>query len=333
MQPTDQEILNRQKVWIVFNYEEIMRGRKKDNRKLPVGPLKKGQDLKILATLGETVKRLRKCAHISQERIADVLGLHQTAVCRVELGQQSLQPWHLQQLSELYNIRVGELLSGQINFWQVAERFGQKPPFSDRYRELAHSKVRELLPLLQFFDTQKGRAYVQRLLREVDLALDFDYLRGPDQPIGVNCYLDLLRHSLKLGMLDEGNLQLMVEETRTEAVQGFLHSLYQTQATPMNLLKTYLLNSHHYDSNFDYSILESGSDAVVLAVKPTEHMAKVSYKDAELGDFLCRYKREYLSQLPAYIGGKPLRVQEKECHFHGAAQCVYTIQLAAPATL
>ena len=309
----------------MFNYEGIMRGRKKDLRKLPVGPLKKGQDEKILEALGETVKRLRKCAHISQERIAEILGLHQTAVCRVELGQQSLQPWHLQQLSELYDVRVSDFLSGQINFWHTAERFGQKPPFPERYQEMVFSKVRELLPILQFVTTQKGRAYAQRVLRDIDLELDLNYLRGPDQPMGVNCHLDLMRHSIKTGVLTDHTLKLVVDETRTEAVQGFLHPLYQTQSSPFNLLKTFVLNSHHYESNFVHTLLEDGKEELVLSVKPTEHMANVKYKDADLGDVLCRYKREYLSQLPVYIGAKPVRVLEKDCHFHGAAQCVYTI--------
>ncbi|MBI3556567.1 MAG: helix-turn-helix transcriptional regulator [Deltaproteobacteria bacterium] len=302
-----------------------MRGRKKDLRKLPVGPLKSGQDEKILEVLGETVKRLRKCAHISQERIAEILGLHQTAVCRVELGQQSLQPWHLQQLSDLYDIRVSDMLSGQINFWQIAERFGQKPPFPSRYLELAHSKVREFLPLLRFMTVQKGRTFLQRVLKEVDTDLDLHYLRGPDQPIGVNCNLDLIRHSIKGGVLNSDNLKLVVDESRNEDVQGFLHPVYLTQPSLGNLLKSFVLNSHHYDSNFIYTVCEDKSSELVLSVKPAEHMDKVKYKDVELGDYLCRYKREYLSQLSGYIGAKPLQIHEKDCHFHGASQCVYAI--------
>ncbi len=312
---------------VVAIINEHMRGNKKDLAKLPVGPLKKGQDEKMLQNLGETVKRLRKCAHISQEQIAETLSLHQTAVCRVELGLQSLQPWHLQKLAELYDIRVTSLLSGQINYWQVAQRFNQPPPFPPRYLELAFSKVRELLPLLQFMAAQKGQAYTRRLLEE--LSLDLVYLRGPDQPMGVNCTLDLLRRSVKTGTLTDRTLKNLVDETRSESVQGFLHSLYQTQSSAMSLVKSLILNAHHYESNFVYTMDDDkGQDGIVLTVKPAEHMKFLPYKDETLGDILCRYKREYLTQFPLYIGAKPMRLEETECHFHGAAQCVYKIRAA-----
>ena len=294
---------------------------------LPVGPLKKGQDEKMLVALGETVKRLRKCAHISQEKIAETLILHQTAVCRVELGLQSLQPWHLQKLSDLYDVRVAGLLTGQINYWQVAERFGQTPPFPKRYLEIVFGKVREFLPLLKFIIAEKGQAFTNRMLSELEL--DLHYLQGPDQPIGVNCNLDIMRQSIKLGVLSDRTLKSLVDETRSESAQGFLHSLYQTQSSPMNLLRTLILNAHHYESNFIYSIEDDRDHSgIVLTVKPAEHMKYVAYKDQDLGDVLCRYKREYLTQFPKYIGAKPARLQEKECHFHGAAKCVYLIHVA-----
>lgn len=77
---------------------------KRKRKELPIGPIKKGCEERMLASLGETVKRLRKCAHISQMDTADILALHQTAVCRVELGLQSLQPWQLQKICELYDL-------------------------------------------------------------------------------------------------------------------------------------------------------------------------------------------------------------------------------------
>ena len=304
-----------------------MRGRKKELKPLPIGPLKKGDDKNVLKALGETVKRLRKCAHISQERIGKLVALQQAAVCRAEMGLQGLQPWQLLKISELYDVNVNEILTGEINYWLVAERFGRTPPFPKRYLELIFGKVREFLPLLQFMVQQKGQAFTNRVLGELEL--DSNYLRGPDQPIGVHCNLDLMREAVKRGVLSDQTLTALVSETRTHSVQGFLHQLYQTQNSPMNLIKTHLLNAHHYESNFIYTIEdELNPTSIVVSVKPADHMKFLPYKDAELGDVLCRYRREYLSQFPVYIGGKPINVSEKECHFHGAGRCVYTIDVA-----
>lgn len=293
---------------------------------IKIAPLKKNDEDKVLESLGETVKRLRKCARVSQQELANLLGLHQTAVCRVESGMQSLQPWHLQKLSEIFDVRVTAILSGQINFWQIAERFGQRPPFPSRYLQHAHSRVRELLPLLQFATTVKGKSFVNKTLDK--LGLDPVYIQGPDQPIGVDANLDLLRHLIKAGVVSTKNLHDLVNHTRSEKVQGFLDVIYRTQSGSLNLLKTLILNAHHYESNFKYEMREEKGDSLVLSIKPAEHMAEIQYKDEQLGDFLCHYKQEYLTQFPLYIGAKPAQLQESECHFHGSGQCIYTIKAA-----
>jgi transcriptional regulator with XRE-family HTH domain len=288
--------------------------------------LKKVEGLKLQITLGEAVRRLRKCAKVSQQDLSALISIHQTALSRVESGQQNLLPWQLQKLSEFFNVKVDSLLSGSVNYWMVAERFNQIPPFPEHYRQFPFSKTREVLPFLHFIDAVKGPSYSEKVLSE--FGMDGALFGAPDSPVGIYCGLDLFRNMVTNRILTEQNFSKLIDQTRTERVQGFLHPVYETQESALRLVKSWVLNAHHYDTNFNYEMECGSKDTLHLSVTPADHMAKVSYKDDQIGDMLCRYKREYISQFPKYIGQRPAEIEHKECHYHGASRCLYTVRFA-----
>jgi DNA-binding XRE family transcriptional regulator len=73
--------------------------------------------------LGKKIKNLRKACGISQADFGDFLGLHQTGVCRLENGEQTLTPQQLHMLTQLYSIKVDDLLQGEdLNYDLIAKR-------------------------------------------------------------------------------------------------------------------------------------------------------------------------------------------------------------------
>lgn len=285
--------------------------------------LKKVDRQKLQASLGETIRRLRKSAKVSQEELGKLLSLHQTAICRVESGSQNLDPSRLNKIAEYFGVRVDSLLIGKINFWEVAERFGRGLQLPDRYVERPFSRVREVAPLLRFLKEELGETGTAKFLAKFELENLSRF--APEQVIGVNCLLDLAREALKQGILSERNFGGLIKHTRAAEVHSFLHPVYESQIDPLRLLQTALLNWHHYETNFRYELEECSHNGFVLSVAPAEHMIDVEYKDADLGDFLCRYKKAYFAEFPLYIKGRALEITEKECHFRGKHRCVYKI--------
>lgn len=273
--------------------------------------------------LGDTLHYLRKTAKISQEEMGKLLGIHQTAVCRVEKGLQSLTPEQLFVLTKHFDVKLDSLLDGRIDYWKIAERFGRKPLLPKRYTEFPFSKNRELLPLLKFAAVLKSEEYASEML--ISLGLKQALLKDPDMPIGVNVALDLFTYLLKDGSLSKKTFKTLINQTRLEETQGFLHPIYQTQEGSLALVQTWTLNAHHYDSNFKYEIEEVDSKHITLTITPAIHMRQVQYKTDVLGDVLCEYKKRYFEQFPAYINEKPLKLEETSCHFHGNAKCVYKL--------
>lgn len=288
--------------------------------------LKNISEQQVRVGLGRTLKSLRTLANMSQEGFAQLLSIHQTAVSRVESGSQSILPWQLLKVSEFFEISVDQLLSGNFDFRKIAERFGTLPPLPERYRQLEYSKIREALPALHFISSTQGSPFFEKMMQGFGMHQDF--IGGPDQVIGVHFNLDVLRCMIDQRIINKNSLGQMIQYSRTEPVQGFLHNLYQTQESALSLIQSWFLNAHHYESNFMYAVQKCKKNSMEVSVKPAEHMREVGYKDETLGDFICEYKKQYLSSFPQYIGCNSVEVTEEECHFHGSSQCIYSIKIA-----
>lgn len=51
-------------------------------------------------------RKKKKITPIPQEDIGKILGLHQTAICRIELGQQEMTPHQLDLSADFFDVEV-----------------------------------------------------------------------------------------------------------------------------------------------------------------------------------------------------------------------------------
>ncbi len=88
---------------------------------------------------GERLAEYRKAAHVSQQRIADELGLARTTVVAIEAGQREMSAEELVKTAAVLNIEVSDLVR-------------QAPPLENMFVELrADQEDVELLPVLVEF--------------------------------------------------------------------------------------------------------------------------------------------------------------------------------------
>lgn len=62
------------------------------------------------AAMLERLRAARRQARLSQEEVAERLGVRQTFVSKVELGERRIDPVELQELADLYGTTVTDLL-------------------------------------------------------------------------------------------------------------------------------------------------------------------------------------------------------------------------------
>src|SRR4051812_21989894 len=72
--------------------------------------LNQPDDLSV--SLGKVLRLMRKTAKVSQTDFGKMLGVHQTAVCRIEKGSQSLTPVQLLTISKYFDVSIDSLLDG-----------------------------------------------------------------------------------------------------------------------------------------------------------------------------------------------------------------------------
>lgn len=64
--------------------------------------------------IGKNLKQIRELFDLSQADVGNLIGLHQTAICRVESGKQSLSFAEGLRLAKLLNVSLSEL-SGEAS--------------------------------------------------------------------------------------------------------------------------------------------------------------------------------------------------------------------------
>ncbi|MEW6055690.1 MAG: hypothetical protein AB1540_03675 [Bdellovibrionota bacterium] len=281
--------------------------------------------LEVQFRLGESVRLLRKVSGVSQASLGAVLELHQTAICRVEKGSQSLTPAELFLVGKFFGVSINRLVEGDIDFWKVAEKFNRNPPFPARYREFPFSKVRDFLPFLEFVRASSGETYTNALISR--LKLNPLYLRSLDQKLSTHVVLDFLRAIISEKRLRASDMGDILRLAREPKAHGFLDLIYREQRQSIDLVQSWVLNARYYDENFIYRIVEAAPRNLLISVQASEHMQKVDFHDPVLGDFLCKYRKLFLAEFPRYIGKSPLRLTERECLYHSGSKCMYQLNL------
>lgn len=274
--------------------------------------------------LGRRISTLRKIAGITQIEMAKMLGLEQASISRIESGVQWLSPAQLVKLCSHFGVSAEAMFSGKINTDEVALRFGQATVLPERYTTLEFTKVRELLPLIAFARKQKGDRFIDSFLEETQISRVL--MMSPSHSVGINCYLDVVGHLVKGGVLHAKAMTELGHLTNQPEMHSFLDEIYGAHEGAMNLMRSRIANAHHYDGNFIYKLSRAQDELIEVKVRPEKHMAGISYRGGVLKDTICRIRKESLRLFPEYSGLKPMKLVETHCHFKGEAdECTYRL--------
>lgn len=92
--------------------------------------------------IGERLRKLRKYMGLTQEQVADILGLGRDAILRIEKGDRKIDLQELIDFSKLYSISMDELTAEEhtINSNDIA--------FARGFKELSEKDKREIISLI-----------------------------------------------------------------------------------------------------------------------------------------------------------------------------------------
>lgn len=101
--------------------------------------------------IGERVRKLRKYMGLTQEQVAEILGLGRDAILRIEKGERKIDLQELMNFSKLYNISMEDLTAEEhiINSSDVV--------FARGFNELSEKDKKEIINLIEYKNILKSQ--------------------------------------------------------------------------------------------------------------------------------------------------------------------------------
>jgi transcriptional regulator with XRE-family HTH domain len=100
--------------------------------------------------INERLRKARKYLNLSQEFVANQLGIPRTAITAIELGQRSISSRELEKFSELYGLTLDEIMYGNDEIMTVQA-------FARQFSELSENDRIEIQNLIEFKKSLKKR--------------------------------------------------------------------------------------------------------------------------------------------------------------------------------
>ncbi len=274
----------------------------------------------------------RKLRGYTQIDVANRLSTSQSWISKVEseLGLPNADQWF--DACQLFRINSDySYCSGVIDNCQIAkDDIGMIYPDSyfkvpKKYARSAASRVRDIRPFIRFFQQQLGREALDQFLKSE--RIDPDFFLVLDNRISIQFVIKLLSELSRRGALYLAELQRLTAWVREPDAHGRLHQDYDMTSNARDVLSAWVLNSKHYDSNYEYSFVSDRTNAVTMTLTPRDHVESSVLRVAFLDDFICRYKKEYFKQFARYgkLYTQDVEVVDRECIFRGGSRCIYDI--------
>lgn len=274
---------------------------------------------------GDSVRRLRKSSGTSQIDLAKILGIHQSAISRIENGEQEISVSQLLIVSRYFGVDASAILTGRINYWGVAERFKMETPIGERYRTQMYSKVRELTPLIAFMNLTKGEKFTLETFNRFNLE-SLLFANG-DQPISTHCLFDILRYLLANKVIDSNNLSQLTQCALDEKYHEALFPIYRGQSSPLRLIQNFVVNTPYYGDEYQFDITELTPQTMSVTRKRKESLNPVLTKEPKLDEFLCEYRCRVIQNLPRILnqGSADVKIDHQAVN-EGHEECLLKIR-------
>ena len=94
--------------------------------------------------MNERLKQVRKSLKLSQEFVAEQLGMARTTIVAIEAGTRKVTTDELKEFSELYGVTIDELLYGNVSEENEIRAFARN------FSELSEIDKKEIMNLINF---------------------------------------------------------------------------------------------------------------------------------------------------------------------------------------
>jgi len=118
-----------------------------------------GLDSLVMAVFGEILKRLRQERNLSQQELADLIGVHVRQISKYEMGTSLPTLERIRRMAEVLDVSADELVFGTSKRRKPAAESLKNPILAERLRTLeqmvTRDELRSVIDLLDAFIAKK----------------------------------------------------------------------------------------------------------------------------------------------------------------------------------
>ncbi|OUR97251.1 hypothetical protein A9Q84_13070 [Halobacteriovorax marinus] len=254
--------------------------------------------------LAKLIFASRKRKGYTQSFISKETGITQGTLSKIESGQCSVSAKHWFLLSKLLDIPSESVWSGLIDRGVKPTRENEKNTFKlpKHYFNHAHSSVKEIIPILEFVSKEKGAEQVRSYLNTIGI-VDFFFF-DLNNKINFSFATDLLKHFYPDQLGDE-LYRRIGGFAKVDEHHGVHAEDYKKKNTGINLLKSYIENSHFYQNAYKYKIVEKESHFIKFTMEASDISKNHSN---EIEDILIPFKKAYLESFSKMDNESSLKI-------------------------
>lgn len=138
--------------------------------------------------IGQKINQLRKSRNISQQQLADELGISRPTITQIEKGERNLIPEEILKLSEFFNISPNELINPNIKSEVIFNEKENEPTNEESLRiSVPQKNLKKFREVLLYILNKVGAKpnIGETVLYKILFYIDFDYYeRYEEQLIG-----------------------------------------------------------------------------------------------------------------------------------------------------
>lgn len=104
--------------------------------------------------LGNKIKKLREDKRMTQQELADLVGLSQSTIGMLESGRQGASRKTLVKLADFFGVTVDYLLSDDEEMDKIAEYESQNKIFFSKFGKLSEKDRNKIIKMIEIFEEE-----------------------------------------------------------------------------------------------------------------------------------------------------------------------------------
>lgn len=233
--------------------------------------------------VGRLIRATRKHLGLSQTAVAKMLGMDQSALSRIETGQQNLSVLEWYEFCNFSKISLNCL-----NFGYVEGLLQSDIRVPKRYRSDQNTKVRGILPILDFFEKKQGTGSLNLFLKE--RAIDPDLILNLDANVSTTLIVEIISEIRP----DDIDYDEMTQCVSHPSMHGDIQIIYdQIKNNFLELFKAWISNSEKYSTDAHFEMIDQNQCFLDISMKVNRHSILAS-NQAKI------YLQNYLQNFSTY---------------------------------